>query len=296
LVLFATACAGRTDDDGARPRVVASFYPLAFVVEEVGGALVELENLTPPGAEPHDLELTAGQIRALADSDLVVYVGEGFQPSVEDTLGEIDSSVIDVLDTQRDLLEATTHQDEDDQGHEGDEHEGEMPVDPHVWLDPERLGLVADAVTERLTEIDPDNAERFRSNARRLQSLLSTLDAQFRNGLARCERSTIVTSHEAFGYLADAYALEEIGITGIDPEAEPSPRRLAEITEFVEENDVTTVFFEVLVPPQTAETLAEEAGIQSARLDPLEGPPEAGDYFAAMRANLDALRRGLDCE
>lgn len=297
LVVVCSAC-GRADRGPASTdglRVVASFYPLAFVLEAVGGGLVELENLTPPGAEPHDLELTAGQVRALADADLIVYLGAGFQPSVEDALEEIDVSAIDVLATQHDLLDAPAHEDEAEHDPGSDEHEEEALVDPHVWLDPERLGGLSEAILERLAELDPENAERFRTNAAALRSRLADLDAEFRDGLANCERSTIVTSHEAFGYLADAYGLEEVGIAGVDPEAEPSPRRLAEVAEFARDNDVTTIFFEVLVPPETAETLAEEVGIRTASLDPLEGPPEEGDYLTAMRANLDALRRGLGC-
>lgn len=277
--LLLAACGGGGEAAGAQPRVVASLYPLAFVVEEVAGDLVDLDNLTPPGAEPHDLELTAGQIRSLVDADLVVYIGRGFQPALEDALADLDSPRLDVLEIRQDLLTPRS----------------DARADPHVWLDPERLAHVAQAVADGLMRLDQENARRYQANVARLQSRLDALDFEFRDGLARCERSTIVTSHEAFGYLADAYGLEEIGVAGIDPEAEPSPGRLAEVAEFVEENAVTTIFFEVLVPPQTAETLAEEAGIVTARLDPLEGAPEDGDYFSAMRANLDALRRGLDC-
>ncbi|HWC15338.1 MAG TPA: metal ABC transporter substrate-binding protein [Actinomycetota bacterium] len=279
--------------EGARPRVVASFYPLAFVVEQVGGNLVELENLTPPGAEPHDLELSPGYVRALAGAELVVYIGNGFQPSVEDALAEIEAAQIDALAAQRDLLRRTEHEARAE--HEaGGEHD-EAAVDPHVWLDPQRLAVVAAEVAQRLAEIDPDDADRFRDNARSLQARLDQLDGELRHGLARCDRTTMVTSHEAFGYLAAAYGLEEVGITGIDPEAEPSPRRLADVADFVRDNDVTTIFFEVLVPPDIAETLADEVGVETARLDPLEGPPESGDYFTAMITNLDALREGLGC-
>ncbi len=287
---------GNVDGGGAGsqpPNVVASFYPLAYVVEEVGGDDVVLENLTPPGAEPHDLELTPGQTRALAEADLVVYLGRGFQPSVEDAIGELDVALLDALDSQEDLLDAPGHDEEEVYEDEG--HVDEAPIDPHVWLDPARLGALADVVAGRLARLDAANAGSFRANAADLRSRLTELDQNFREGLARCERSTIVTSHEAFGYLADAYGLEEIGVSGIDPEAEPSPGRLAEVAEFVRQNDVTTIFFEVLVSPQIAETIAREVGIETARLDPLEGPPAEGDYFTAMRSNLDALRHGLGC-
>ncbi len=290
---LAPACQRSGEASSAGPRVVASFYPLAFVVEEVGGNLVELANLTPPGAEPHDLELTAGQMRTLADADLVVYIGEGFQPSVEAAIQDVDASVVDVLETQNDLLEPPEDQDGEERG--GDRDRAQASVDPHVWLDPQRLGVIARTVGRQLARLDPDHADRFRTNAAELRSRLSVLDAEFQRGLDHCDRPTLVTSHDAFGYLANAYGLEEIGIAGMDPEAEPSPRRLAEVADLVRENNVTTIFFEVLVPSGTAETLAQEVGIEARRLDPLEGPPKDGDYFTGMRANLAALRKGLGC-
>jgi zinc transport system substrate-binding protein len=283
LMLLAAACGGGSDASGSSGvEVVASFYPLAFVAAEVGGDLAEVENLTRPGAEPHDLELTPGQIRALTEADLVVYLGDGFQPSVEDAVGDLDGEVVDVLAGQDDLLEA-------------EEHEEEGEFDPHVWLDPQRTAAIAHLVADRLAEVDPDNEATYRSNAEGLETRLNLLNDQYREGLADCERDTIVTSHEAFGYLAAAYGLEEIGIAAIDPEAEPTPRRLAEVAEFVKENGVTTIYFEVLVPTDIAETLAAEAGVETMRLDPLEGPPEDGDYVTAMRANLEGLRSGLGC-
>jgi len=291
LVLLLAACGGSDPGGTGNVRVVASFYPLAFVAEEVGGGLVEVENLTPPGAEPHDLELTPGQIRTVAEADLVLSLG-GFQPALDDALGEANGVVVDALATQDELLDAPADEHEED--HEDEEHDAET-VDPHVWLDPERVARIAATVGDALVEIDPVNADAYRANASELRSRLMVLDTEFRDGLARCERRTIVTSHEAFGYLASAYDLDEVGIAGIDPEAEPSPRRLAEVAELVEESGVTTVFFEVLVSPRTAETLAEETGVRTARLDPLEGAPQAGDYFDAMRANLKVLQDGLGC-
>jgi zinc transport system substrate-binding protein len=304
LLLLAGVSCGGTSGAGDREgtQVVASFYPLAFVAEEVGGSLVEVVNLTPPGAEPHDLELTAGQVRDLAEADLIVYLGDGFQPSVEDAIGELDGDVVitDVLSTQEELLEAVPHEGEEEGAHAEDEHaedehaeEGQS--DPHVWLDPQRTAAIARLLGERLGEVDPDNASTYQENAEALETRLSALDADYRDGLAQCERRSLVTSHEAFGYLAQAYSLEEIGVAGIDPEAEPSPGRLAEVADFVRAEGVTTIYFEVLVSPAVAETLAEETGVATARLDPLEGAPEQGDYFFAMRANLDALRQGLGC-
>jgi zinc transport system substrate-binding protein len=157
------------------------------------------------------------------------------------------------------------------------------------------MAVIGRALQMRLARLDPENEEAYRANAVSLEAELDSLDRSFRMGLANCERRDIVTSHEAFGYLARSYGLEEVGVSGLDPETEPSPGRLAELVQFVKDNSVKTIFFEVLVSPEVAETLARETGAETAKLDPLEGPPERGDYFDTMRANLDALRAGLGC-
>ncbi len=259
--------------DGSGPQVVAAFYPLAWVASEVGGDGVQVTNLTAPGAEPHDLELGSGDIRELASADLIVYVGEGFQPAVEEAVEDTDAPAIEVLSLQDDLL----------------------AEDPHIWLAPSRLTAVAREVATALAEVDPESANAYDDNAVALTRELTRLDADFETGLAECEQDSLVTSHEAFGYLADAYGLEQIGIAGIDPEGEPSPQRLAELTRFVEDEGITTIFFETLVSPEVAETLAAEAGVTTAELDPLESEPDSGDYLSVMRANLEALQAGLGC-
>jgi zinc transport system substrate-binding protein len=277
-----TACAGqgRSGGDQGRPQIIAAFYPLQFVAQEVGGSAIEVESLTPSGVEPHDLELSAGQIRDLRDADLVVFLGGGFQPAVEDALEGLDTArQYDAL-AGRDLLQS---------------EEGEGLADPHVWLDPSILGSIAKEMATRLSKLDPGEADRFSDNAARLQDSLRRLDQEYSAGLAHCRSREIVTSHEAFGYLATRYDLEQVSISGIDPEAEPTPGRLAEVASFVREHHVTTIFFEELAPPDLAETLARETGARTDVLSPLETPPEDGDYPSEMRVNLRRLETALAC-
>jgi zinc transport system substrate-binding protein len=264
---------GSSASDG-RTQVVAGFYPLAFAAAEVGGDDVEVTNLTPPGAEPHDAELSARDVERVRDADLVLYLGQGFQPALEDA-AEDDDSAVDLLGGL-DLRE-------------GDE--GEDARDPHVWLDPVRFAEVVERIGAEL---------RDEAAAGQLVSRLRALDADFRTGLADCERSELVTAHDAFGYFGERYGLEVIPITGISPEVEPSPQDLAEISDLVAERGVTTVFVEPLLSPEIGETVAREAGAETAVLNPLEGLTEeelehGEDYFTVMRANLDALREGLGC-
>jgi zinc transport system substrate-binding protein len=266
-VFLLTACGPSVQ---ARPdTVVASFYPLAFAAEEIAPH-VAVENLTPPGAEPHDLELSPIDAASVRQARLVLLLGRGFQPQLEDAAGDGDN-VLHLLDTAGlDLL---------------------PNGDPHVWLDPLRYARIVERIGQTL------GAEKAAS---RLVARLQDLDAEYRDGLATCDRREIVTSHEAFAYLAERYGLEQVPITGLSPEAEPQPANLARVVRLVEERGVTTIYYETLVSPRIAETVARETGAHVAVLDPIEGltPAEIAkgeDYFTRMRANLRALEEGLGC-
>lgn len=322
LPLLTAACGGRASDPGATsggPEVIAAFYPLAFAAGEVAGEHATVTNLSPPGVEPHDLELAPDQVRTLSDADLVVYLGEGFQRAVEDLVGQLDDTpALDGLAGQDDADddhgdEDDAHGDEDDHSDEGDDdddhsdeeesteegHDHELEVgatDPHVWLDPTRLAAIGDAVADHLSEIDPDNADSYRDNAETLGDKLASLDDDYDSALEECNRRELVVSHEAFGYLTDRYDLQQVGVSGLDPETEPSPGRVAEVAEYAEEHGVTTIFFEEQVSPDIAEVIASEIEAGTEVLDPLEFPPDDGnDYFDVMQNNLDAITAALGC-
>jgi zinc transport system substrate-binding protein len=292
--------------------VQASFYPLQYVTERVGGDLVQVESLTPAGAEPHDLELSPAAVDGLRTADAVVYLS-GFQPAVDDAVAQAaPEHALDAVHAGVEGEEAHSAEEHEaaEASHSGEAHGEEKPAeepagddghghegeDPHFWLDPDRLAAVATEVSHELAEVDPDNAATYESNAEELATELAALDEEFTEGLATCERDTIVVSHDAYGYLADKYDLEQVAIAGLDPDTEPSPARLAEIGEVVEAEGVTTVFSESLVNPKVAETLAAEHGIETAVLDPVENQSdESADYQQVMRNNLEALRTALDC-
>ena len=265
------ACGGGGSDAGSgRTEVAAGFYPLAFAAEEVGGGRVTVTNLTPAGSEPHDLEVSPDDVAALREADLVLLLGHGFQPQLEDAAGDGDN-VLQLLDTEGLALLS-------------DE-------DPHVWLDPIRYAEIARRIATALEA--PAAAEPFAAE-------LEALDEEFSRGLADCERHELVTSHEAFGYLAERYGLEQIAVTGLSPEAEVDPGRLEDVVDAVRESGATTVFVEPLVSPRIAETVARATGTTTAVLNPLEGLTEdqasnGDDYFSVMRRNLAALRAALGC-
>ncbi len=296
-----TACGGSTpgadapgagtSGDGGPLQVVASFYPLQYAVERVGGGAVTVTNLTKPGAEPHDLELNPRAVAAVADADLVVYLG-GFQPAVDDAVAsEAGDRGFDVAPAAR--LDRTGVDEEAGGGQAADE-----VTDPHFWLDPTRLADVGDALAGEMAEADPERAASFTTNAAAFRRDLEALDAELAAGLASCAGTDIVTSHQAFGYLAARYGMTQLGITGLTPEAEPDAATMAEVADFVTEHHVSTIYYETLVSPDVAEAVAAETGAETAVLDPIEGIGDASaaqDYLGVMRANLAVLRAGQPC-
>jgi zinc transport system substrate-binding protein len=273
-VLTALASAGGAAEK--RP-VVASFYPLAYAAQQIGGSSVSVRNLTPPGAEPHDLELKPSDVISIQQANLVLYLGNGFQPAVEKAISSTHAHGIDLLSGI--------------QQRQGSDEQGRPVPDPHVWLDPNLYQRIAAKIGSALGR--PHAAAAFTARLR-------ALDSQYRAGLAHCKRRTIVTSHAAFGYLAARYKLSQLALEGISPEAEPSPKALAKLIAEVRRSHATTVFFETLVSPKLAQTVARNAHVTTAVLDPIEGlTPDAADhgasYFTVMRSNLTALRRALAC-
>ena len=298
-VLLAGCAALGDDSSGNGRRAVASFYPLAWVTERVAGDGWTVENLTQPGQEPHDLDLSIAQTASLEQADLVV-LEEGFQPAVDAAAENTDADVVDAAAVV-DLMPAT--EDAHDHEHEGEEPAAEEEghdhgdVDPHFWLDPLLVADFADAVADELGEVDPEGAQAYADNAADLRADLEAVDEEYTSGLASCERSATVVSHQAFGYLS-RYGLEFEPIAGLSPDAEPTAADLAHLQELITEDGVTTVFSERLVSPKMADTLADDMGVTSAVLDPIEGLSDETsdeDYLSLMRENLTALQQANGC-
>jgi zinc transport system substrate-binding protein len=290
-----TACGALADsgetDDGL---VATAFYPLHFVSSRVAGDHLEVRNLTTPGGEPHDLELSVRQTATLSRAGLVVKQ-HGFQPAVDDAVDQnAHGEVLDVADVVG-LREAGDHH--EDHEHAGEEtHGDEGDLDPHFWLDPLLMADLADAVADAMAELDPGHAADYAANAGALRADLERLDREYADGLASCERRTVVVNHDAFGYLS-RYGLHFEPIAGLTPGAEPTPGDLARLRDLIRDEGVTTVFSETLVSPKTAETLAHDLDIRAAVLDPVEGLEEGrgDDYLSLMRQNLAELREANGC-
>ncbi|WP_344102934.1 metal ABC transporter substrate-binding protein [Nocardiopsis rhodophaea] len=309
-----TASGGGNGGDGDAVSVITGVYPLEWLATQVGGDRVEVTNLTEPGTEPHDLELSPPQIREINDADISFYV-HGLQPAIDDALEQQPSErLLDVGDLVK-LLPADVaagadegHDHEHDDGHEGGEEHGHGEesgdghdhgdTDPHMWQDPQLMAEAATGLAKRLAEVDPDHADAYTANAEKVGSELDAIDDEYSAGLAECESRDLLTNHTAFGYLAHRYDLRQVGISGLDPETEPSPARIAEVADLVQDKGITTVFTETLASPAVAETIASETGATTAVLDPIEGITDQSpgdDYPSVMRANLKAISKGLGC-
>ena len=312
LGLSLTACSalspdssgsGAPKDASGTLSVAVSFYPIQYLAEAIGGDHVSVTSLTPADQEPHDYDLSGKEVTStLEGASLVAYV-EGFQPSLDKAVTQVNGPTVVDLSSKVDLKHHEGVEDEDehadesaDEGahKEGDHDAGSL--DPHFWLDPVRMKSAATAIEEALATADPDHAEDYKTNLETLTSTLDGLDSSYQGGFSQCERKTFITSHAAFGYLADRYGLTQTSISGIDPEQEPSAADIAAAKKAVEDTGSTTIFTEELVSPETAEAVASETGATTAVLSPIESAPEDADYAGAMSANLDALRTALACK
>ncbi|HTW17022.1 MAG TPA: metal ABC transporter substrate-binding protein [Nocardioides sp.] len=318
--LFLAGCGALTDSsEGAEDSktVAVGLYPLEYVASRVAGDAFDVENLTTPGGEPHDLTLDVRETAIVADSALLVYV-DSLQPSVQEAAEEVAkgdvldvASVVELLPFE-DGHDHEEHADHDhageeghDEGHAEEEHANEEgheghdhgENDPHFWQDPLRMADLGDAIADRLADLDPDGAEDFAANAADLRADLEELDAEYAAGLAQCATSTVVTNHDAFGYL-EKYGLHLESITGISPDAEPTPAALADLQDLIKSDDITTVFSESLVSPKAAETLASDVGVRTEVLDTVEGLTDETadeDYLSLMRQNLAKLEQANRC-
>ena len=274
----------RTD----RIKISASFYPLYFLAQEIGGEYADAAQITPAGAEPHDYEPTAQDRARMEQSALLILNGAGLE-AWEDAIREThDPERTHIVIAGEGLASRRMSE------------ESKTIVDPHLWLDPLLTKQMADKVLLGFIAVDPAREPYYRLRADALAARLDALDAEYRTGLAPCREKNIITAHAAFGYLAAEYGLVQAPIAGLSPDEEPSARRMAEITQFAKARGIRHVFFERFASPRIAETLAREIGAQTLALNPLEGMSreelaQGRNYFTEMRANLANLKTALEC-
>ncbi|MGO1509693.1 MAG: metal ABC transporter solute-binding protein, Zn/Mn family [Actinomycetaceae bacterium] len=323
LALLLTACGSDDGDDGdAEVSIGTAAYAFEWLAAEIGGDRVSVENVTPPGADAHSLELAPAQVVDLEQTDLVVHLPQ-FQTAMDDAVAQLDVRVLDVSVPTEPLApeelaaqgthaghdhgaETASEDDGDDEAHDHGEHDDEShsddhaghdhgPLDPHVWLDPDRMIALAGAITTELTEIDPDGAETYAENRDAVVADLESLHEEMDASLTGCAIGTVVVGHEAFGYLLGPHGFTEEGLAGLDGGTEVSPARIAELSALVEETGATAIYRDANAPDDAVRAVAEQTGAEVQVLDPLEIAPSEGDYRDAMQANIDALHAGQQC-
>lgn len=306
--------AAETDDTSSDKKlnVMASFYPMYDFATKVGGDKVEVTNMVPAGTEPHDWEPAATDIKDLEDADVFIYNGAGMEHWTEDVLNSLENKDLTVVEASKGLTllegkeeeededESTDSSSEEKDGEDSSDSESEeVTYDPHVWLSPLNAKTEMENIKNALVEADPDNKDYYEQNYETYAEKFDQLDQEYKEGLSDTKSKDLITSHEAFGYLCQAYGLNQVGIEGLSPDSEPDASRMDEIIKFAKENDVKTIFFEELVSPKVSETIADEIGAKTAVLNPIEGLTDdeisAGeDYFSVMESNLKTLEEALN--
>ena len=299
---------GPVSGDQSKVSVVATFYPLADFARNVGGEYVDVVSVVPAGVEPHDYEPTPQDVLKAYEADIFLLNGAGFDAWAEKIRPELEKRGVKVLQMSElvTLLPGSHEEHEEEADHEEnmheDEHEHEEGLyDPHFWLDPVLAEKQVEAIALAMSEKDAAHQAEYVKQSGVFLGKLAALDALYRSEMATCKLDTVVTSHNAFAYLAQRYGFATLSVSGLSPEAEASPRRLAEITTLVREKGIKHIFFETLVSPKVAETLAREVGAETLVFNPLEGLTAeeqlAGmDYLAIMKLNLESLKQARQCQ
>lgn len=295
-------CTGGTDPssapsgEGKKLSVYTSFYAMEDFTEKIGGDKITVTNLVPSGTEPHDWEPQASDIAGLENADVLVYNGAGMEHWVGDVLESLQNKKLVAVEASKgiSLLESTGEHEEEESGAPQSEAE-ESSADPHVWLDPENAKKEMETIKNALVQADPANKETYEANYTKYAAQADELNSEFRQIADGLKSKDLIVAHQAFGYLCKAYGLNQVAIEGLSPDSEPDAARMAEIIEFAKEHKVTTIFFEELVSPKVAETIAKATGAKTEVLDPLEGLSDenkaAGmDYFSIMKKNMEAIR------
>lgn len=306
-VMLLAACSQKNDaepdqSEEGKLKLFTTIYPFQFFSERIGGDLIEVESIIPPGADAHSMEVTMKKMMEIAESDAFIYSGTGLESFADAVVDATNDEDMKVVRAAEDVSFITGYKDEheehNEENHDEKEEQNEMNVDPHVWLDPMRSVIIAENIRDAFIEIDPANEGEYKKNFDALQKELEQLNTEFQELVNSAETRKFVVSHSAYGYWEDAYGLEQIAISGLSPTDEPSQVELAKIIDTVRENNIKYIFFEPNLTNKIADMVKNETGTTPLELDNLEFISEENidaneDYFAIMRKNIEALSNAL---
>ncbi len=280
--------------DDSKLSIVTTIYPVYDFACNIAGDKAEIINLVPAGVEPHDFELSTGDMQLIEQADVFIYNGAGMEHFVDKTLDSVSNKGLFVVECAKNItLLESEHSHEHGTSQEDEEHS-----DPHTWLSVTNAILEAEAIKDTLVDIDPENAKYYEDNFTAYKEELTKLHEMYQTELSDLSSDTIVVAHEAFGYLCEEYGLHQEGIEGLTADSEPDSARMKEIIDFCKENEIQVIFFEELVSPKVAETVASEIGAKTMVLNPIEGltaeqEEEGLDYIGLMKQNLETLKKAL---
>lgn len=296
LSIFFTGCGKASSGTSSDMLIVyTSVYPVYDFSKQIGGDLVNVVNLMPAGAEPHDWEPGVSDIKRLEEAEIFVYCGSGMEHWVEDILKTLQNQTLIVVEASRGI-DSLSDTEDHDHDHSHDSTSSEKHSDPHVWLNPQYAKKQAENIRDGLAKADPENRDYYESNFISFSEKIDKLDVDFSEGLKDITIKDLVVTHESFGYLCDAYNLRQIGIEGLLSDSEPSPARMAKIIDFIRENQISAIFAEESVSSKAAQAIASETGATIFSLDSIERQKteqKQDDYFSIMYKNLDTLKKAL---
>lgn len=277
--------------------VIASFYPIYEFTKQVVGDEGNVSLLMKAGTEPHDFEPSTKDIAKLENADAFVYDDDNMETWVPKVKKSLDNKGDNFIKATGDMLLMAGSGEEHDHDHDHEDHSHEF--DPHVWLSPERSQTLVDNIAKDLSQKFPEKAEAFKKNAETYNKKLSDLDKKYEEALSKAKQKSFVTQHAAFSYLALDYGLTQIPITGVSAESEPSAKRLGELSKYVKKYAIDYIYFEENASSKVSQTLADEVGVKTAVLNPLESltskqEKNGEDYISIMEKNLKSLQKTTD--
>jgi len=299
FAVFMLGCANSSGagfpEDNQKLNVATSFYTMYDFASKIGGDKVNIVNIVPSGMEPHDFELKSGDITRLQKAKVFIYNGAGMENWVDKVVTSANNKDLILVEASKGikLLEGSAV-------HEGEKKgENVLQYDPHVWLNPQNAILELSAIKDAFVKADPKDKDYFEQNFETYKVKINELDKEYKSVVSSFKKKEIVVAHAAFGYLCDAYGLKQVAIEGLNAESEPTAARMAEISKYAKEQKFKVIFFEELVSPKVAQTIAKEAGAQTEMLNPLEGisddaKKQGKEYISIMRDNLESLKKALN--
>lgn len=300
LILMLNGCATEKQEktSEAKLKVYTSFYPIYFTAEQIGGDRIELHSIIPNGSEPHEYEPSMREIADVESGDIFIFNGAEMEPWAEKLSDNLEKKGIKSINLSQhvELIKAEEDDGHDEHG-EDDDHDHGL-YDPHIWLDPINMDMMAYQIMQEFSKLDKANENFYKENYADFSEKIKELDLAYSSQLENRNRDTILVSHQAFSYLAKRYGLKQIAVTGITPQEEPSPKTLAKLLDTIENEKFEFIFLETLASPKVVELLAKEGDLKILELNPIAGltkeqQDKKENYFSLMEQNLENLKKAL---